>query len=320
VKVAQEPFTLPLGDGSLKTFTYGTILVALGIQDAPGSVHGIMESIATENAIQVYAVNTGLAQGGIDLGSPNFASLKPQRVAMLTGNGVAANDAGEVWHQLDVRYAMEMTQLDVDVFNRVSLDRYTTILMVAGSYTGISSSAVEKLKRWVSAGGTLVVYGSAITWAAQQGLSAAKGKEGDDSKPDTRMRRYIDASEESGAQQIGGSIFRATIDPTHPLFYGYRSNSIPTFRDHTIMIELPSQPYASPMRYTADPLISGYISKPQLDRIRNSAAVVVSASGSGKVIAATDNPVFRAFWFGTDKLLANAIFFGHTISGQTAAR
>jgi hypothetical protein len=320
VKVAQEPFTLPLGDGSLKTFTYGTILVALGIQESKGSVHGMMETIASENAIQVYAVNTGLAQGGIDLGSPNFASLKPQRVAMLTGDGVAANDAGEVWHQLDVRYAMEMSQLDVTTFNRASLDRYTTIVMVAGSYSGISSGAVEKLKRWVSAGGTLVVYGSAINWAAQQGLSAAKSKERDDAKPDTRMRRYIDASEESGAQQIGGSIFRATIDPTHPLFYGYRTTSIPTFRDHTLMIELPSQPYASPMRYPADPLLSGYISKPQLERIRNSAAVVVSASGSGKVIAATDNPVFRAFWFGTDKLLANAIFFGSTISGQTAAR
>lgn len=320
VKVAQKTFTIPLGDGSLKTFTYGSILVALGIQDAPGTVHAMMEAIANEDAVQVYAVNTGLAQGGIDLGSSNFASLKPQRVAMLTGAGVAANDAGEIWHQLDVRYAMEMTQLDVDAFNRVSLDRYTTILMVAGTYSGISSGAVEKLKRWVSAGGVLVVYGSAINWAAQHGLSAAKSKDDDESKPDTRMRRYIDAADESGAQQIGGSIFRATIDPTHPLFYGYRASSIPTFRDHTIMLELPEQPYASPMRYTTEPLISGYISKPQLERIRNSAAVVVSASGSGRVIAATDNPVFRAFWFGTDKLLANAIFFGHTISGSTAAR
>jgi hypothetical protein len=99
-----------------------------------------------------------------------------------------------------------------------------------------------------------------------------------------------------------------------------RASSIPTFRDHTIMLSLPDNAYSTPMRYTADPLISGYISKPQLERICSSAAVVVSASGSGRVIAATDNPVFRAFWFGTDKLLANAIFFGHTISAQTAAR
>ncbi len=319
VKVAQRPFTLPLGDGTTKAFTYGTILVALGIQDAPGSVHAMMESIAKDDAVKVYSVNTGLAQDGIDLGSGSFSTLRRQLVAMLSGAGVAASAAGEIWHQLDVRWGMEMTQLDADVFNRVSLDRYTTIIVPAGSHSGISSGAVEKLKRWVSAGGTLVVYGSAITWATQNGLSAAKIVE-TKPKDDTAMRRYIDATNEAGAQQIGGSIFRATIDPTHPLFYGYRASTLATFRNTALMLELPSNAYASPMRYTAEPLISGYISKPQLDRLKNSAAVVVGANGSGRVIAATDNPVFRAFWFGTDKLLANAIFFGHTISAQTTAR
>jgi len=32
--------------------------------------------------------------------------------------------------------------------------------------------------------------------------------------------------------------------------------------------------------------------------------------GKGKVIVFTDNTNFRAFWYGTNKLLMNAIFFG----------
>jgi len=36
------------------------------------------------------------------------------------------------------------------------------------------------------------------------------------------------------------------------------------------------------------------------------------------VISLSDNPNFRAFWYGTNKLFLNAIFFGHTIdSGAT---
>ena len=32
--------------------------------------------------------------------------------------------------------------------------------------------------------------------------------------------------------------------------------------------------------------------------------------GSGRVMVFTDNTNFRAFWYGTNKLLMNAIFFG----------
>ncbi|EJF10172.1 hypothetical protein [Pontibacter sp. BAB1700] len=32
----------------------------------------------------------------------------------------------------------------------------------------------------------------------------------------------------------------------------------------------------------------------------------------------TDNPNFRAFWFGTNKLFLNSIFFGQIISGGSA--
>jgi hypothetical protein len=76
-------------------------------------------------------------------------------------------------------------------------------------------------------------------------------------------------------------------------------------------------PYSTPLYYTDDPLASGYVSEINEETIKGTAAIVVSRAGSGKVIAMTDNPNFRAFWYGTNKLFANAIFFGQTISGST---
>jgi hypothetical protein len=70
--------------------------------------------------------------------------------------------------------------------------------------------------------------------------------------------------------------------------------------------------------YTSNPLMAGYISKPNLEKVKNTAAVDVSALGAGKVIAMPDNPNFRAFWYGTNKLFLNSIFFGQIISGSSA--
>ena len=78
-------------------------------------------------------------------------------------------------------------------------------------------------------------------------------------------------------------------------------------------------PYATPLRYTEEPLASGYISEENEKKLKGTAAIVVGRLGSGKVVAMTDNPNFRAFWYGTNKLFANAIFFGQTISGTSAS-
>ena len=50
-----------------------------------------------------------------------------------------------------------------------------------------------------------------------------------------------------------------------------------------------------------------------LELIKNSVPLKVNRLGRGKVILFTDNTNFRAFWYGTNKLLANAIFFGDSM-------
>jgi len=52
---------------------------------------------------------------------------------------------------------------------------------------------------------------------------------------------------------------------------------------------------------------------------QNSAAVTVSGIGQSRIISFVDNPNFRGFWLGTNKLFANAIFIGNAIDGATVA-
>ena len=50
------------------------------------------------------------------------------------------------------------------------------------------------------------------------------------------------------------------------------------------------------------------------NNLKSAAALIVSDSGSGRVVLFADNPNFRGSWYGTNKLFLNAIFFGANIS------
>ena len=77
-------------------------------------------------------------------------------------------------------------------------------------------------------------------------------------------------------------------------------------------------PFANPLVYSSNSLWSGYVPEEKLSLIDNSAAVVVSAVGQGMIISFTDDPNFRAFWYGTNKLFLNSIFFGRVINRGSA--
>ena len=68
--------------------------------------------------------------------------------------------------------------------------------------------------------------------------------------------------------------------------------------------------YNNPIQYTKNPLLSGYISKENLKELKSSVPFKVQSFGRGKVLVFTDNTNFRGFWYGTNKLLMNAVFFG----------
>jgi hypothetical protein len=116
-----------------------------------------------------------------------------------------------------------------------------------------------------------------------------------------------------GAQVIGGAIFQAKTDRSHPINFGYKKSTVPLFRNTTIFLEADAYAANNPILYQKDPLLSGYVSKENLKTLSGSSAFKSGRSGRGRVSYFTDNTNFRAFWYGTNKLMLNAIFFGDQI-------
>ncbi|MGN8225591.1 M14 family metallopeptidase [Gracilimonas sp. BCB1] len=320
-KVASRTFKSITENGA-KDFDYGTILVPMGVQDEPEEVHELIQTITEEDGITVYNLTTGLTPAGMDLGSNNFENLEAPKVAIIGGSGTSSYEVGEVWHLFDQRYHMPVTILEYDELGGTDLDRYNVII---SSGYGMNDRAAENLKNWIREGGTLIAYRNALRWAESQGFANIEfiddedeEEENGDEEEEVEVRPYVKQGPDSGAEYIGGSIFNAKLDLTHPLGYGYNDDDITVFRSTTTFMKKGENPYSTPLYYTDNPLASGYSNDENLENAKGSAAIVVSRLGGGRVIAMADNPNFRAFWYGTNKLFANAVFFGHTISGSTA--
>jgi hypothetical protein len=314
-RVAIRPFESATSEGKRK-FDYGTIMIPLGIQkEKADTLQRILGLIARDDATRVYALTTGLSVDGIDLGSPGFEAVPMPRIMLVVGTGVSSTDAGEVWHLLDHRFGMEVSLVETQALGRVDLNRYTTIAMSNGLYTSIDSAGTAAIRRWVESGGTLIAMEQAAEWAVNNRIATAKFRKLEPGKKDSVVvrRPYVEESRYSGALNLDGAIFEVTGDKTHPLLFGYDEDRISIFRGNAIFMDPSRNPYATPLVYTRTPLLSGYIHRELEPLVRNSAAIVISSLRAGRVILMTDNPNFRAFWYGTNKLFLNGIFFGPVI-------
>ncbi len=286
-------------------YDYGTIFIPAQNQSLNAKeLYEFLARVSEESHLQISGVSTGLNQG-IDLGSNNFAAIKKQKVAMLVGDGIYGNDAGEIWHLFDQRFDMHITKLDMNYFNRIDISKYST-LIVPNSYS-MSKSTTNKLKNWVREGGTLIGYRNSINWFINNDLLKAKLKKV--KRDSINNVTFENRRNSSGAQVIGGAIFKASLDRSHPINFGYKNDELALFRNTTVFMQPDKRSYNNPIQYTNNPLLSGYISKSNLAQLKSSVPFKVQRLGRGKVIGFTDNTNFRGFWYGTNKLLMNAIFF-----------
>ncbi len=324
VQVASRPFHAATRAGQT-AFGYGTIAVPLGIQTLePGEIAELFSEIARDDGIEVHAATSGLTPEGIDLGSPSFRPLEAPKPAIVVGRGVDSYEAGEAWHLLDQRFGIPVALLESTSLDRVELAEYTHLVLVGGRYGHLDGEVTETLDRWVRGGGVLVALKQATEWVDQNLLRPPKngdragadrppaaGDAGDDEPPERRP--YADRQDDRAVDLISGAIFEVELDLTHPIAYGYQRRRLPVFRNSRIFLEPQSDAYSTVAAYSDSPLLSGYVSEENLGKLRGTPAVTAESHGGGAVVRMVDNPNFRAFWYGTNKLFANAILFGTTV-------
>jgi hypothetical protein len=379
VKTAFKPFTANLAGGGKRPYGYGTLVIPVAGQTIPSdSLYRLLQTVAANTHVTINGVATGFNAEGIDLGSSNIRSVRKPEVAIAFGQGVNSEEAGQVWFLLNQHLGLPLVKIDVGSWQRASLKKYNTIVLVGGNYADWDKNVVGKIKEWVNEGGTLITFQTASAWAIRQEIAHASvldplfadrrggvdappvaarpGVEGgagaarpgaetpsaDNRRPGTatppivdtahradssasrgRSRRggaegerldYIRQTDVEGARRINGAIFQSDLDISNPIGFGVNDRKLYINKNGPTILVPSRNKYATVAQYTANSFVNGYASKDNVARVDNSAAIVTSAEGSGTVILFADDPTYRSYWLGTNRLFLNALFFGNLLS------
>ena len=314
VRVAEKAFTSTTASGQ-QTFAAGTIVIPTGIQSISRvNLHKQMLQIAQKYSIQISAINSGYSLSGIDMGSGSMAVLGRPKPLMLTGSGISSYDTGELWFLLDKHLEMELTQGKISLFSQLKLNKYSHLILAEGNYQTLTADNISEIKDWINEGGVLIAMKSASRWAAENKLITISfmDEDNDEALPAAKAKNYDEMDFDNAQNFVGGSIFSTELDITHPLAYGYQRKFLPVFRNHTLIMNPSNNPYATVASYNKEPLLSGFVSDDNLEKISSSAMMVAERKGKGSVILILDNPVFRGFWYGSSRLFINSLFFGRS--------
>ena len=286
-------------------FDYGSILIPVeGQSQKPEKLFNLLTNISNKTGIDVYALSSGY-EDNIGVGSNSFTTILKPKVGLIVGNGVRAYDAGEIWHLFDTRYKIPITKIDIKNLNRANLLEYSHIILP--SYSG-KNIDIKKIENYLKNGGNLIAYRSSINWLKENKIINIDFLNNDKYASNVS---FEDRGKFTGSQVIGGTIFNTKIDKSHPINFGIINENLPTFKNNTIFMKPEKNSFNNPIQYSKNALLSGYISNDNLELLIKSVPFKIKRYFSGKIFLFADNTNFRAFWYGTNRLLMNTIYLSN---------
>lgn len=296
-------------------FRHGGIDYATGtvvVRDTPaGDVQAKLSALAGTYGVTVRAAGSGLAEGGLPaLSAGEMFSLKPPEVALVGEHPVHAQSFGWAWYVLDGVYRIPTTVLRTRSLGSTPLERYTTIVLPSLTQAGelttlIGDGGKERLKRWVQDGGTLVAIGSGAEWVEKTLELAAL--------EDAHMTG--DGEPELQRIPVPGAFVRAELDPNSWLASGY-DGSIAVLATSNRVWRLPEgapdRRKRAVARYAdADALhVAGHLWPENRERLPGAVFLYEERIGDGRVIRFAEDPNFRGYWRGANRLFLNAVLLG----------
>lgn len=316
---AMDGYSVFKSDGESIKLKPGTLVIKLSQQEmVRKKVAEVLVQLQKKHGLLAFALDSGYSDSSFSLGSNKLVKIDAPNVAMLVGEGVNAYEAGDIWYQMDQRFKMKFTKLDIQELGNTNLNRYNIIIMPDGRYRQLDAQS-DKLREWVLKGGTLICFRGAINYARKNSWIKDLEEKSVENLNQNDETSYVNYGNTRGAQIIGGAIFETEINPDHPLLYGYDQEKLPVFKKGTQFYSTDKKS-ATPMIYSQAPLMSGYASDENQDRAKGAAALICSAYGSGQIISCVDNPNFRGYWIGGSHLFANMLFMSKLIDRNTMIR
>jgi hypothetical protein len=288
-------------------FARGSVVVLKG--NNKSDLDASLEHVIHDTGAAITPIDSGWT-GATSFGSSKIHFIKDPRIALVGGPRVNATSYGMLWHTLDVDTPLPHSNLSVESLRNTDLSKYGVIVLPDGDYGDRFGKNAEKLKAWLTSGGTLVVIKSASSFLREKDVEisklkpweAPKKKDDDKDKTPATPELYND-------YRVPGATFRTVMNDRSYLTFG-----VP--RSPNVLIE--GSAAFLPVSHAVDnivtitkekPLVAGVAWNESLDRLKGSIYLVSEPYGRGQVITFADDPHFRLFWRGTLPLFLNAVLY-----------
>ena len=302
----------------------GTFVVRT--QRNAATLHDRIAALARQSGVPVAAVRSAYSDTiAAGVGSDDVVTLHAPRIVVAAGDGVDQESYGTVWQFLANDLGVGFAPIPLaNLASVADLADYNVLIIPDGNASRLKrqlgDDGVTRLKSWVSDGGVVIGFEGAGMLLADKdvGLTSIAALGADSTaKPDTtapgKEPPVLSPTSPSKdkPEWLPGSIFRATLDPTHWLTLGYESDRLPVYVEGSTFWKL-SKNGANPVAFVGDSLaLSGFTWPGNTERLlKGTAWAVVENRGQGRLVLFLTDPLFRGFWRGPARLVTNAILAG----------
>jgi hypothetical protein len=318
LRLLQEDYRLatatkPVRAGG-KQWPRGTLIAY--VSRNPASLHARIVQLAQELGVDVTTLNSAYGDASpVSLGSESVVSVKRPRIAVIADDNVDQTSYGALWYLLSRQVGLNFTPVPLNALQSETLSQFNVVIVPDGSGYGgaLGKSGMAALKEWIGRGNVLIALGGGDWFTdKEQGLSTAVPV-GEEEKQEDKEKEPKPAEKAKPKKPVSlaGAIFRAQIDATHFLGYGYPSGEIVVPLAGETFLQ-PSKQGANVVTFGKGPSrLSGFIWPDNTEELlANTAYVIDEPIGSGHAILFLNDPNFRALWAGLRRCFLSGILYG----------
>lgn len=302
VRTSYAPFTI-----AGKSFKPGSLIITAADNPQVKDLDAVLNQAKDRFQKELTEVSSGFVDSGKDFGSRYVQMIKSPKIAVLSGEPTSTLRFGEIWHFFEQQINFPITVLDSGYFDRINLASYDILILPDGRYGNhFNETRLKNLKKWVANGGKLIAMGNAIKGIAGEHGFKIKTKKKEKDSTASKLRVHKNGQREAMKNAITGAIFKAKVDHTHPLAYGYGTDYYSLKLGNSSFEYLDSGNAVYLETNTAP--VSGFAGGLAQKAIANTLIFGAENHGRGQIVYMVDNPLFRGFWENGKLFFANALF------------
>lgn len=309
MRFTETPFTM-----GTQNFGSGSVIITKKGNTAFGNdLWKTVSDACNSNHIKMNAVNTGMVDKGADFGSERAHQIKAPKVAMLTGEGVNSNAAGEIWNFFDTELKYKISLINAADFSRIEWNDIDVLILPDGRYRFLSDKeSSSAFHQWIEKGGKVVALETAVAQLSKQDWSVIKSRNADadsNKKKDNyaALQPFENRERNPLSNSTPGAIFKVDVDNTHPLMFGYPKYYYTLKMDDAVYEFIKDGGWNVGVLKKENQL-AGYVGYKLNPKLKDGLLFGVQELGSGSITYLTDDIMFRDFWENGKLMLCNAVF------------